>query len=39
MAVVMAMDWAETDNGQGVFRCGVETHKNKQYQNLITCSF
>ena len=38
-AVAMAMDWVETDKGQTVFRCGAETHKNKQYQNIITCSF
>ena len=35
-AGVMTLDWAETDKGQGVFRCGTETHKNKQYQiNLV----
>ena len=38
-AVVMTLDWVETDNGQGVFRCGAETHKNKQYQTLMFCSF
>ena len=37
--VVMTLDWAETDKGQGVFRCGVETHTNEQYQDLIYCSF
>ena len=38
-AVVRTLDWAETDKGQGVFRCGAETHKNKQYQDLMFCSF
>ena len=38
-AVVMTLDWAETDKGQGVFRCGAETHKNKNYQEIIHCSF
>ena len=38
-AVVMTMDRAETDKGQGVFHCGAETHKNKYYQQLIKCSF
>ena len=38
-AVVMTLDWAETDKGQGVFRCGAETHKNIQYQDIIFCSF
>merc|ERR1712105_80934 len=38
-AVVMTLDWAETDKGQGVFRCGAETHKNKNYQGIIDCSF
>ena len=38
-AVVMTLDWAETDKGQGVFRCGAETHKNKNYQEIIYCSF
>merc|ERR1711895_292922 len=38
-AVVMTLDWAETDKGQGVFRCGAETHKNKHYQEIIYCSF
>ena len=37
--VVMSLDWAETDKGQGVFRCGAETHKNKYYQDIIFCSF
>merc|ERR1711947_50009 len=37
--VVMTPDWAETDKGQGVFRCGGETHKNKQYQKIVFCSF
>ena len=35
----MTLDWAETDKGQGVFRCGAETHKNKNYQEIIYCSF
>ena len=35
----MTLDWAETDKGQGVFRCGAETHKNKHYQDIIFCSF
>ena len=35
----MTVDWAKIDTGQGFFRCGAETHKNKQYQSLITCSF
>ena len=38
-AVVMTLDWAQTDKGQGVFRCGAETHKNIQYQDIIFCSF
>ena len=38
-AVVMTLDWAETDKGQGVFRCGAETHKDKNYQELMFCSF
>merc|ERR1711888_401992 len=38
-AVVLTLDWAETDKGQGVFRCGAETHKNKNYQELMHCSF
>ena len=38
-AVVMTLDWAETDKGQGVFRCGVGTHKNVNYQGIIHCSF
>ena len=38
-AVVMTLDWAETDKGQGVFRCGAETHKNKYYPDIIFCSF
>ena len=38
-AVVMTLDWAETDKGQGVFRCGAETHKNVNYQGIIHCSF
>ena len=38
-ADVMTLDWAETDKGQGVFRCGAETHKNKNYQEIIHCSF
>ena len=38
-AVVMTLDWAETDKGQGVFRCGAETHKDKNYQEIIYCSF
>merc|ERR1711888_375034 len=38
-AVVMTLDWAETDKGQGVFHCGAETHKNKNYQEIIHCSF
>ena len=38
-AVVMTLDWAETDKGQGVFRCGAETHKDKNYQEIIFCSF
>ena len=38
-AVVMTLDWAETNKGQGVFRCGAETHKNKQYQKIMFCSF
>ena len=33
-AVVLTLDWAETDKGQGVFRCGAVTHKNKNYQVL-----
>merc|ERR1711936_1357636 len=33
------MDWAETDKGQCVFRCGAETHKNVNYQGIIHCSF
>merc|ERR1712208_148684 len=37
-AVVTTLDWAETDKGQGVFRCGAETHKNKKYQEIIYCS-
>merc|ERR1712002_919956 len=37
--VVLTLDWAETDKGQGVFRCGAETHKNKNYQELMQCSF
>merc|ERR1711936_1360472 len=37
--VVLTLDWAETDKGQGVFRCGAETHKNKNYQGLMHCSF
>ena len=38
-AVVMTRDWVQTDKGQGVFRCGAETHKNKYYQDIIFCSF
>merc|ERR1712002_59874 len=38
-AVILTLDWAETDKGQGVFRCGAETHKNKNYQELMHCSF
>merc|ERR1712055_1003987 len=38
-AVVLTLDWAETDKGQGVFRCGAKTHKNKNYQELMYCSF
>merc|ERR1712105_570573 len=37
--VVLTLDWAETDKGQGVFRCGAEKHKNKHYQEIIYCSF
>merc|ERR1711947_37336 len=37
-AVVLTLDWTETDKGQGVFRCGAETHKNPNYQELIDCS-
>ena len=38
-AVVMKLDWAETNTGQGIFRCGADTHKNKNYQELIRDSF
>ena len=38
-AVVMKLDWAETNTGQGLFRCGADTHKNKKYQELIRDSF
>jgi len=38
-AVVLTLDWTEIDKGQGVFRCGAETHKNPNYQELIDCSF
>ena len=38
-AVVLTLDWTETDKGQGVFRCGAETHKNPNYQQLMDCSF
>merc|ERR1712002_42846 len=38
-AVVMTLDWAETDKGQGVFCCGAETHKDKNYQEIIYSSF
>ena len=38
-AVVMKLDWAETNTGQGIFRCGADTHKNKKYQELIRDSF
>ena len=38
-AVVMTLDWAKTDKGQGVFRCGAETHKNVNYQGIMDCSF
>ena len=38
-AVVMTLDWAQADKGQGVFRCGAETNKNIQYQDIIFCSF
>ena len=37
--IVLTLDWTETDKGQGVFRCGAETHKNTNYQELIHCSF
>merc|ERR1712215_121105 len=30
-AVVMKLDWAETNTGQGIFRCCANTHKNKKY--------
>merc|ERR1712215_231900 len=29
----------ETNTGQGLFRCGADTHKNKKYQELIRDSF
>ena len=35
----MTLEWAENNRGQGVFCCGAETHKNKQYQTLMFCSF
>ena len=38
-AVVMKLDWAETNTGQGLFRCGADAHKNKNYQELIRDSF
>ena len=38
-AVVMKLDWAETNTGQGIFRCGADTHKNTRYQELIRDSF
>ena len=38
-AVVMKLDWDETNTGQGIFRCGADTHKNKKYQELIRDSF
>merc|ERR1712215_440616 len=38
-AVVMKLDWAATNTGQGIFRCGADTHRNKNYQELIRDSF
>merc|ERR1711888_39005 len=38
-AVVMKLGRAETNTGQGIFRCGADTHKNKKYQELIRDSF
>merc|ERR1712208_279870 len=38
-AVVMTLNWAKTDKGQGVFRCGAETHKNVNYQGIMDCRF
>ena len=38
-AVVMKLDWAETNTGQGIFRCGADTHRNVKYQELIRDSF
>ena len=35
----MKLDWAETNTGQGIFRCGADTHKNTRYQELIRDSF
>ena len=35
----MKLDWAETNTGQGIFRCGADTHKNTRYQELIRNSF
>ena len=37
--MVMKLDWAETNTGQGIFRCGADTHKNRNYQELIRDSF
>ena len=35
----MKLDWAETNTGQGIFRCGADTHRNVKYQELIRDSF
>merc|ERR1711895_189158 len=38
-AVVMKLDWAKTNTGQGLYRCGADTHHNVNYQDFIRDSF